>query len=163
MTALTSLFSSISTFFSSVGSKLVTLVIIMVILVAVAAGVYFYVRHKDQVIAGEQTDVTQLQGQLASAIAANNTNLQLIVALQAQQQQAAVARTAMTGRDQTTENNAASIQNVINHDSLVCPPPATHSAANQTVAPGKDNVVAPVLKDALQALASAQSASGVQK
>lgn len=153
--------TAISGWFSGIGSKFVMILISILVFLAIAAVGYFYVHGKDVKLAAAQAALAQAQSQLNAAQAANNTDINTINALRAQQSQTEAAQAALLVRDQNLQNEAANLTSLIEHDT--CAPLPVVKISGNSKAPattGEDGPVAPVLNDTLAALAAVQAKQG---
>jgi hypothetical protein len=96
---------------------------------------------------------------LSAVVAANGADTQTIAALRAQQVQAAAAEAAMDARDQINQSTAATLEAAIDQNASICPAVSVPPSGGNSVT-GKDAAVAPVLRDALAALAKVQASEG---
>jgi hypothetical protein len=144
---------------AGLGGKIASIAIGAGILIALASGGYLYLHEKNEAIAQARASLALAQSELSAVVAANGADVQTIDALRAQQAQAAAAEAAMSARDQNNQSSAATIQAAIDQEASVCPtapgPPNAGGSATD-----KDAAVAPVLRDALAALAKVQANQG---
>ena len=163
MGIISSLAGAVATGGASIGAKIMSYVIGAVILTAIFGGAYFYIHEKNLALAKAQNSLTQAQSQLVVAVAANGADVQTIAALRAQQVQDQAAQMAMDIRDRISQGTAATIQTLIDRESGTCATlPSVSITANPKlpIVVAKDNTVAPVLSDALAALAAVQAGQG---
>ena len=155
------LVSAVLTGGASIYAKIGQVAIPAAIAIALCGGGYLYVHEINVALLAARAAATQLQQELAAVTGANSANLKTIDALRAQQMQSEAARMSMDTRDRIAASSAASIQTLIDRDSMICPTVATAGAA--AVVAGADGSIAPVLRDTLAALAAAQSPPGASR